>query len=148
MRPSSAPEGGKVRARAAAALDGTAGAWGDGDMLNVLLDANGEWALAADDDAEFVIWTPEGRRDPSKANYKQVVGGKRYTGYRWADFQEAETGASPALDEGDKLYAAAAGDVVVGTATGAVFIGWVFVDETKTGGFFVRVEVGGLPVGA
>ena len=36
-----APEGGKFRATAAAALDGVAGAWGAGEFLNVGVDGNG-----------------------------------------------------------------------------------------------------------
>lgn len=148
MRPSSAPEGGKVRARAAAALDAVAGAWGDGDMLGVLLDTNGEWAIAAQGTTEFVLWTPEGRKDPTKANYKEIQGGRRYTGYRIATFQEAEVGTSPALGLGDNIYAEDAGDAQVGSATGAVFLGWILPDETKTGGMRLHLEIGGKPVGA
>jgi hypothetical protein len=157
-RISEAPEGGKFRARAAAALDGQAGAWGDGDLLCVTFDAAGDLVIGAAATTRGVIWTPEGRKDSSKANYKQVIGGKMYTVFTWAVFQEMERGTSPTLDEGDAVFAAAAGDVIniaAGTATGAgagaIYIGQVLNDETVPGvagtGLRLILNVNGFTVG-
>ena len=154
-RISEAPEGGKFRARAAAALDGVAGAWGDGDLLCVTFDTNGDLVLAAAATARGVIWTPEGRRDPTVANYKQVQGGKMYTVFTWAVIQEMEDGTSPTMGLGDAVYAAASGDVVVtsggvaGAGAGAMYIGQILNDETVPGGTGLRLilNVNGFFVG-
>lgn len=157
-RISEAPEGGKFRARAAAALDGVAGAWGDGDLLCVTFDNAGDLVVGAAATTRGVIWTPEGRKDPSKANYKEVIGGKMYTVFTWAVIQEMERGTSPTLDEGDAIFAAAAGDVIniaAGTATGAgagaIYIGQVLNDETVPGavgtGLRLILNVNGFTVG-
>lgn len=135
-----APEGGKFRAKAAAALDGTAGAFGDGDLLCVNLDANGELVAAAATTAVGVIWTREGKRKPDAANFKDVVGGKTYTVLRFAEIVEMEVGASPP-SAGDRLYAAAAGGAGA-SSVGAIFLGWV--DDT---GSRLILDVGAAPVG-
>ena len=114
---------------AAAALDGTAGAWGDGDMLCVALDASGQLIAATNNDVIGVIWTPEGRKS-SVAGYKNVIGGQ---------------GTSPALTTGDLIYATAAGDVLdTGMTTGDVFVGFVAADVNDNGLRLV-VDIGLLP---
>lgn len=147
MRPDQAPEGGKFRAKAAAALDGQAGLWGDGDMLCVLINSSGEIALAAAATAEGVIWTPEGKRNSSLANYKTVVGGKWYTVFKFGELSEAENGSSPAMAAGNKIYAAAGGDVVVGSVAGSKFIGTVLEDPVRTGGLRLVLDIT-APLGA
>lgn len=154
MRPSEVPEGGKFRASPAAALLATAGAWGDLDCLCVTIDAAGDLIVASATNALGVIWVPEGRKDSSKANYKQVQD-RQYTVFRRATFQEAEIGSSPTLTSGNKVYAAAAGDVVAGDSmptgagVGAVFIGWVLPDPTVAGGAGLKLvlDVNGWLVG-
>ena len=154
-RISETPEGGKFRAIADATISGQAGLWGDGDLLCVTFDADGELVLAAATTARGVIWTPEGRKDSTKTNYKQVQGGKYYTVHTWAVLQDMEIGTSPTMGAGDAVYAAAGGDVVVtaGTATGAgvgaIYIGQVFPDNTKAPGTGLKlvVNVNGFTVG-
>ena len=150
-RPSSMPEGGKFRARAAAALDGTAGAWGDGDLLCVDIDGNGELIVnAAVGTAKGVIYTPEGRKDPDQANFKEAIGGKVYTVLTFGEIQEMAGATSPAFSAGDPVYAAANGDVTNASAAGAVYIGHIVPDDTVPGGAGLKLvlNVNGAPVGA
>jgi len=143
MRIDQAPEGGKFRATAAAALDGTAGAWGDADMLCVTFDASGDLVVAALGTAIGVIWTKEGRKPLSDGSDNEVIGGRKYTVFTYAELVEAEIGSSPALSEGDEVWATAAGDVVTSPATGAVYIGTVL-----SGGSRMIVNVNGRPASA
>jgi hypothetical protein len=115
-RISSAPEGGKFRARAAAALDATEGAWGNGELLCVAVDGNGELVLSDGTDVAGVIWTPESRRESSTdlANFRQVIGGKVYTVFTWAEIQELAAGDDPTFGAGDQVYGDAAGAAAVG----------------------------------
>jgi len=140
------PEGGKVRLTAAAALDGVAGAWGDGDMLCVALNAAGEIILATNNDVIGVIWTPEGRKTPATGSaHKNVIGGRKYTVFSRAEFVESEVGSSPTLTNGDLIYATALGDVlIVGMAVGDQFVGYVAADLNGTGSRLV-VDIGLLP---
>ncbi len=146
MRPDQAPEGGKFRATAAAALDGESGAWGDGDMLCVALDASGQLIKATNDDVVGVIWTPEGRETPASGSaHKNVIGDRKYTVFTRAEFVEIDTAASPALSAGDLIYATTLGDVLdTGMATGDVFVGMVVADANDAGGRLI-VDIGLLP---
>lgn len=157
-RISEAPEGGKFRARAAAALDGQAGVWGDLDLLCVTFDAAGDLIIGAAATTRGVIWVPEGRKDTTIASYNNVIGGKMYTVFTWAIIQEMEIGTSPTLDEGDAVFAAAAGDVIniaagtpAGAGAGAIYIGQVLNDETRPGavgtGLRLILNVNGFTVG-
>lgn len=149
-RISSAPEGGKFRARAAAALDGTEGAWGNGELLNVAIDGNGELVAADADNVEGVIWTPESRRGSSTdlANFRQVIGGKVYTVFTWAEIQELAAGDDPAFAAGDKVYGAAAGAAATAGA-GATYLGVILPDDTVPGeaGLRMVLDVASQPVG-
>jgi hypothetical protein len=138
----SAPDGGKFRAFAAAGLDGTAGAWGEGNLLCVRLDASGTIALGAATTTVGVILTSEGKRDNTHANYKKVVGGGRYTVLKRAILAECDHWASPALAAGDVLYAAASGDVTTTPGDDAVLIGYA-VKGDGTGGLIFVLDVGG-----
>jgi hypothetical protein len=140
-QPDKVPDGGKFRARAAAALDGVAGAWGDGDLLGVGFDANGELVVGTATDTVGVVWTREGQRKPDAASYKQLVGGRVYTVFHTAEFVEMEVGAAPPA-AGDELFALAAGDAGA-SAAGAIFLGWI--DDT---GSRLILRVNGRPVGA
>lgn len=157
-RISEAPEGGKFRARAAAALDGQAGVWGDLDLLCVTFDAAGDLIIGTAVTTRGVIWVPEGRKDTTVASYNNVIGGKMYTVFTWAIIQEMEIGTSPTLDEGDAVFAAAAGDVIniaagtpTGAGAGAIYIGQVLNDETRPGavgtGLRLVLNVNGFTVG-
>jgi hypothetical protein len=145
------PEGGKFRAKASAALGGTAGAWGDGDLLCVDFDANGELIVnAAVGTAKGVIYTPEGRRDSTVATFKQVIAGKVYTVLTFAEIQEMANSTSPVFAAGDPVYAAAGGDVTNASAVGAIYLGQILPDDTVPGGAGLKLvlNVNGAPVGA
>lgn len=130
---------GKFRARASASLDGTAGAFGDGDLLCVAFDGSGELVLSDGTDVAGVIWTRESKTNADIANFKQVVGGRVYTVFSRAEFVEMEQGDNPGA--GTALYGAAAGDVGA-TGVGLVFVGWV--DDS---GSRLILAVNALPVG-
>ena len=140
------PEGGKFRAVAAAGLDGTAGAWGDGDLLCVQVDANGELALGSATVCDGVILTSEGRsvQAADATAHKDVVGGRKYTVFRIATIVEAEVGSSPALSAGDKVWAQASGDASVSATpgVGAIFLGFVMAD-VEGGGSRLELVVNG-----
>lgn len=163
-RVSSAPEGGKFRARAAAALDGQAGLWGgvqgagQDNLLCVELDANGELVLATGPDCAGVIDVTEGRTSKAVdlANFRQVIGGKRYTVLQRAHVQEmagSEDSGTTVLGAGDRLYAdsGADGDVRIGAAGGVgdSFIGYIVPDDTVRGGggLVLILEVNGAAAG-
>ena len=136
-----APEGGKFRADAAAALDGEAGVWGSGDMLCVQFDGSGDLILAvAGDNYSGVIKTNEGRKDLGLATDKQVIGGRKYTVFTNAEFTEVDVAASPSMSAGDVFYATAAGDIIIeaSAAIGDQYVG------TIVGGRFL-VAVGARP---
>ena len=140
-RVSSAPEGGKFRATAAASIDATAalfgGAAGFENLLCVEVDANGELVLATGPDCDGVIDVTEGRRNAATdlANFRQVIGGKRYTVLQRAHIQEM---ADAVLAAGDRLYADSGdpGNVRVGPTGGAgdSYIGVIVADPTVRSG--------------
>ncbi len=119
-----APEAGKFRARAAASLDATAGAWGVGDLLNITIDASGELVAASATNVDGVILTSEGQAADAAAN-KTVIGGRMYTVFFFAEVVEVGDFVAPTLAAGNLVYAAAAGDVTASPGLGAVFIGHV-----------------------
>ena len=111
-------------------------------MLCVDLDANGDLIVSsAGDNVIGVIWTKEGRKVVTDDG--DVIAGRKYTVFTNCELVEAEIGASPALSEGDKIYATALGDVVTTGATGDVFIGTVL-----NGGSRLAINVNGRPVAA
>ena len=138
------PDGGKFRAVAAAGVDATAGKWGDGDLVNVKIDASGTFGLASATDCDGVVLTTEGRTGTTAASYKKLIGGRKYTVFTFAELAEVGTGASPALSAGDKVYAAASGDVEVDAPVeGAIFIGYVMDSGDR-----MVINVNGKPVAA
>lgn len=143
MQIDKAPEGGKFRATAAAALDGTAGAWGDADMLCVDTDSSGNLIVATAGSCVGVIWTKEGRKSGTTTNAEnEVIGGRKYTVFTFAEAVEAEIGSSPALSAGDKIYGTAAGDVLTtGSAAGDIYIGEVLTDGSR-----MVININGRPV--
>ena len=136
----SAPEGGKFRAIASAALGGTAGAWGNGDLLCVTMNASGELVVGSATDAIGVILTSEGKRDNLAAGFKQVVAGAKYTVLRQATLVECDTYTSPTVAAGDSLWTAAAGDVTATPGAGAIFIGRVLLGDGA--GMVLELNVG------
>lgn len=153
-RVSSAPEGGKFRARAAAALNAEPAVWGGPagleNLLCVTVDTNGELVLSTPTNCDGVIDVTEGKTEKAAdlATFRQAIGGKRYTVLRQAQIQEIGDGTVAA---GDRLYADDAGNVRVGQAGGAgdVFVGIVLEDETVRGGagLMLHVDINGAPVG-
>ncbi len=132
-----APEAGKFRAFANSTLDGTAGAWGVGNLLGVTVDSGGELVASSATNIDGVILTSEGQ-DADAAGNKDVIGGRQYTVFRFAEVVEVATFVAPALSAGDLVYAAAAGDVTASPGTGAVFVGWVLL-----GGERMVIQLGG-----
>lgn len=149
MRIDQAPEGGKFRATAASALDGTAGAWGDADMLCIQFDASGDLIVsAAGDNCDGVIWTKEGRKESAAGATNpdnEVMGGRKYTVFVFSELVEAEVGSSPALSEGDALYATANGEVL---ASGSASAGDIYVGTVMAGGSRLVININGRPVKA
>jgi len=136
---------GRFRAPAAAALDGVAGAWGDGDLLCVQVDTNGELVVGDATHCDGVIWTQEGRtldtRYTTAANIKLIISGKMYTVFQNVEIADIEIGTSPAITLGDRVFAAAAGDVAV-AAVGAVYIGVCLTNENIPNGLKLVCRVG------
>ncbi len=144
MRIDQAPEGGKFRATAATALDDTVGAWGDADMLCVQFDASGDLIVsAAGDNCDGIIWTKEGRKEVTDDG--KVIGGRKYTVFTFCELVDADVGSSPALSEGDAMYATANGDVL---ASGSASAGDIYVGTVLNGGGRMIVNVNGRPVKA
>lgn len=143
----SAPEGGKFRAKASSGLDGTAGAWGDGNLLCVQLDGSGELAVGSATAVDGVILTSEGKRDSTHANYKKVEGGRFYTVLRFSEMVELDQWASPTVSAGDVLYAAASGDVTTTASDEAVVVGKVVQGDGTSGMKFVLDLGGTIPSG-
>jgi hypothetical protein len=125
-----APEGGKFRATAAAGLDATAGAWGAGEFLNVLIDSNGEIDEATATDIVGFIVTSEGQDADATAN-KLAIGGRVYTVFFQCEIVEASTFAAPTVSAGDSIWATAAGDITITPATGDVFLGHVLLGDER-----------------
>lgn len=136
-----APEGGNFRATAAAALNGTAGIWGVGNLLNVTTNAGGELVVAGLADADGVILTSEGQ-DADLAANKDVIGGRQYTVFRRAELVEVATFTGITLSAGDLVYADAAGNIDLTPGVGAIFVGWVLL-----GGERMVIDFNGKPVG-
>jgi len=137
MRIDKAPEGGKFRAKAAAAMDGQVGTWGEADMLCVDFNSSGEIIVSTAGTGEGVIWTKEGRKPLSDGSENEVIGGRKYTVFTFCELVEAET-STPTLAEGDILYASAAGIIDLTPATGDIYIGRVL-----DGGSRVLINVNG-----
>lgn len=142
------PEGGKFRAEAASGLDGTAGAWGDGDLLCVDLDSSGQLVAGTSTGVFGVISTSEGRRDNhyvAAADQKKVVGGYRYTVMRIGEILDAATFSTQAYAAGDNLYAAASGGVATDgpAGTGDVYLGTIVPREEDSTQLRVVVNLRG-----
>jgi len=125
-----APEGGKFRATAAAGLDATAGAWGNGEFLNVGIDASGELVVGTATDTVGFIVTSEGQ-DADAAGNKDVIGGRVYTVFFQCEIVEASTFTAPTVSAGDELWCKAAGDVGTTGATGDMFLGTVLSGDER-----------------
>lgn len=120
-----------LRVEAAAALDGVAGIFGNGDLLVVGLDGSGRLILPGTVANAFgVILTTEKTRDNhyvSAADQKKVVGGQRYTVMRTGEILDAATFDTP-IAAGTQRFALATGGVGA-TAVTAVYIGVVLPRE-------------------
>jgi hypothetical protein len=141
MRIDKAPEGGKFRAVAATALDGQAGTWGDLDMLCVNFNTAGELIASEVSTGVGVIWTKEGRKPLSDGSENEVIGGRKYTVFTYAELVEAEVGTTPTLSAGDNLYASATGIVDITPAVGDVYIGTVLDNGSQ-----IIINVNGMKV--
>ncbi len=142
MRVDQAPEAGKTRATAAAAINGQIGLWGDADMLVVALNASGLLILpTGPGDVYGVIWLGEGVKNTEGATALAVVGGRKYTVFKRAEFVEVEEGGTP-LIVGQALYADAA--PAGGIGANGKYVGTVLADKNGTAGRLV-VDIGLLP---
>ena len=130
MRIDQAPEGGKFRAIAAAGLDGQVGTWGDADMLCVDIDTSGKFIASELGTGVGVVWTKEGRKELSDGSENEIIGGKKYTVFTFAELVQAE-GGTPSLSAGDNLYAGASGIVDITPAVGDVFVGTVLYGGSR-----------------
>ena len=130
MRIDQAPEGGKFRAIAAAGLDGQVGTWGDADMLCVDIDTSGKFIASELGTGVGVVWTKEGRKQLSDGSENEIIAGKKYTVFTFAELVEAE-GGTPSLSAGDNLYAGASGIVDITPAVGDVFVGTVLYGGSR-----------------
>lgn len=131
MRIDKAPEGGKFRATAAAALDTESGVWGLDDLLCVKFDSAGAIILATAGACDGVIWVPEGRKQIDGVTQDEVIGGRKYTVFTFAELVDTDTATGPAAwVAGDVFYGTAAGDVLESAsgATGDIYIGTVLAD--------------------
>lgn len=147
-RVSSAPEGGKFRAPAAASIDATDAQWGAPagfeNLLCVEVDGSGELVLATGPDCDGVIDVTEGRRETatSLANFRQVKGGRVYTVLKRAQIQEIGDGT---VAVGDRLYADSGdpGNIRVGASGGAgdSYVGVVLTDPTVRDGTGLYLEL-------
>jgi hypothetical protein len=141
MRIDQAPEGGKFRATAAAALDGEAGVWGLTDLLCVKFDATGDLILATAGACDGVIWTLEGRNTAlTGSTVNEVIGGRKYTVFTFAELVDTDTATGPAAwVAGDVFYGTAAGDVLesASSTAGDIYIGTVLGD----GRFILNINV-------
>jgi len=141
-RPDAVVDGTRFRARAAVSLDGDAGVWGDGDLICVQVNGDGEIEAASADNCDGVIWTPEGRISShrvAEADLKKAVGGRVYTVFERAEIAEMEVGTSPTLSAGDRVYAVASGDVSTTNQSG-VYLG-VVIPNDVTGGLKLVLRV-------
>ncbi len=136
-----APEGGKFRATASAALGGTAGIWGVGNLLCVTTNAGGELVVAGLADADGVILTSEGQ-DADLAANKLVIAGRQYTVFRQCELVEVATFTGVTLSAGDLVYTTTAGDIDLTPAATAIFVGWVLL-----GGERMVIDFNGKPQG-
>ena len=146
-RPDMVEHGERFRCVAAAALDGVEGTFGttdslgNGDLLPVQVDGNGELVLASADNCHGVIWTPESRRSNHRVTeleQKAVIGGKNYTVLERTEIAEMETGEDPLL-AGDRVFSAAAGAISTSDDTG-VYLGTVLPNPV-TGGLRLVLRV-------
>jgi hypothetical protein len=84
-----------------------------------------------------VIWTKEGRKPLSDGTENEVIGGKKYTVFKFVELVEAED-STPSLSAGDNLYAGASGIVDTTPAVGDIYVGTVLY-----GGSRIIVNFGG-----
>lgn len=148
-RPDAVVDGTRFRCRAAASLDTDPGVWGDGDLLCVQVNGDGELEAASADNCDGVIWAPEGRISShrvAEADLKKFVGGRVYTVFERAELAEMEVGTSPTLAAGDRVYAAASGDVSTTNQSG-VYLGVVLPNQV-TGGLKLVLRVNSFGQGS
>lgn len=87
-------------------IAGVFGPTGAEDLALVKLDANGQLVVAGQGEAIGIIWTPEGKADPTVANFTTAAAGSVVTVYTHAEFQDTGDTA------GDVLWSSASGGVV------------------------------------
>jgi hypothetical protein len=110
-------------------IAGQFGPTGEEDLALVKLDANGELVVADQGEALGVIWTPEGKADPTVANFRSAISGSVVTVYTHAEF--TDTG----LTVGDELWSTTGGDVVTSAPiTPTQKVGFVVNKDPNRGG--------------
>jgi len=93
----------------AAALTGQFGVTATPDLICVKMDGNGKLVAATAGDAVGVVWTPEGKADPTVSNFNVMPISTKCTVFVIAEFTD-DLGT---LAAGDTLYSDASGDVAI-----------------------------------
>jgi len=122
-----------------AALTGQFGAATTPDLICVEVGTDGKLYASPQGGAEGVVWTPEGKADPTVSNFNVAPIGATVTVFTSAEF----TDDLDALVAGDKVWSAASGDVVESApGTGTVQrIGVVVTDDTGDDRLIINVPL-------
>lgn len=144
------PPGSRFRAEASDALGGTAGVFGNDDLICVTLDGNGQLIVATATDIRGIILTSEGRRDTHRetaAEQRTVVAGYRYTVMRDGEILDAALFDTP-FAAGDRVYATAGGNLNngAGAIAGDLFVGDIIPREEDSTQLRLVVNIGGAAV--
>lgn len=125
----------KVMGRFRGVIGATAitGQFGDAttpDLALVMSDASGTLVVATEGIAEGVIWTPEGKADPTVADFNVAAVGSVVTVFTLAEFSDVES--ETLFAAGDTLWSSAAGDAVIASPTIKQRVGVVYANEKGT----------------
>jgi hypothetical protein len=100
---------------------------GDKDLIFVKADTDGTLIVAGEGEAEGVVWTPEGKADPTVANFNVAAIGTKVTVFTIAAFTDWVEDTDLAV--GDTLYAAASGDMATVAPTTIQLVGQIYAND-------------------
>jgi len=103
---------------------------GNEDLALVKSDASGNLIVSVEGDAEGVIWTPEGKADPTVADFNVAKAGSVVTVFTLAEFSDIEADTNFAA--GDTLWSSAAGDIVTASPTTPQRVAVCYANEKGT----------------
>lgn len=110
-------------------LFGTGDGAGLEDLILVKSDSSGLLIVATQGTAEGVIWTPEGKADPTVTDFFVAQAGSVMTVFTLAEFSDTE-GDTTNFAVGVELWSTAAGDVVTSvTATPSQKVARTYANE-------------------